>query len=554
MTISLAEEPRDGRGVRDALVATFRRVMRLYFRDIERLGDAPGPDVRGRVFVANHTNALIDPILVITGAACEISPVAKSTLWSVPGLRWLLDRAGAVPIVRRVDTPDKAAADNADVFDKIAAHLDGGGNILIFPEGTSHSEPHLAPLRTGAARMLVAAEARSRAPTGQQAAAGPGASLGQAPGTSLGQSGGASLGQSGGASLGQAPGASLGQSGGASLGQSGGASLGQAPGTSLGQSGGASLGQAPGASLGQSGGASLGQSGGARAGAGDRVAPTFQAVGLEFDARTDFRSRCLVLWGPVRKLAELPGDGEDRVRAITAVMAADLRDLLITGATHEDRLRVARVAELLANDAGERSLGAWSGIGRQVELAHRTLRSGDAALIARVAERVDAYYAELERLGLVDGQVMAPRTAHRAAPHGSPARPAPASASAWQRAALAPLAAAGFALYAIPYFLPRWIARSSDPDAVSTIKLGAALVVYPVWAAGLVAGALVLIPPPFSLLAAAIAVASPFAALRWLDAWYQRTRDATPDELARLAQLRRVACAAIDEARSRLPS
>jgi hypothetical protein len=62
------------------------------------------------------------------------------------------------------------------------------------------------------------------------------------------------------------------------------------------------------------------------------------------------------------------------------------------------------------------------------------------------------------------------------------------------------------------------------------------------------------LPPPLSLLAAAIAVASPFAALRWLDTWYQRTRDATPDELAQLARLRRAACAAIDEARSRLPS
>jgi 1-acyl-sn-glycerol-3-phosphate acyltransferase len=97
MTISLAEEPRAGRGVREALVGTFRRVMRLYFRDIERFGEAPGLDVRGRVFVANHTNALIDPILVITDAACEISPVAKSTLWSVPGLRWLLDPGSVRP-------------------------------------------------------------------------------------------------------------------------------------------------------------------------------------------------------------------------------------------------------------------------------------------------------------------------------------------------------------------------------------------------------------------------------------------------------------------------
>lgn len=424
--------------MREALVATFRRVMRLYFRDIERLGQPPGAEVRGRVFVANHTNGLIDPILVITDAACEISPVAKSTLWSVPGLRWLLDRAGAVPIVRRVDNPDKAAAANSDVFDKIAAHLGGGGNILIFPEGTSHSEPQLAPLRTGAARMLVAASARGG------------------------------------------------------------------------------------------------------------VAPTFQAVGLEFDARTDFRSRCLVLWGPVRQLADVAGDGEDRVQAITAAMATDLRDLLIEGETHEQRLRVARVAELLAHDAGDRSLGAWSDLGRQVGLAHRTLRSVDAALVTRVAERVDAYYAELERLGLIDGQVTG------AAAAGTPAPPAPTSP--WRRAALAPLAAAGFALYAIPYFLPRWIARTSDPDAVSTIKLGAALVVYPVWAAGLVAGSLVLLPPPLSFAAAAIAVASPFAALRWLDVWYLRTKEATPDELARLAGLRRAACAAIDEARSRLPS
>src|SRR5687768_2100943 len=85
--------------VRGVLVSAFRRLMRLYFRDIERVGEPPGPDTQGRIVVSNHTNALIDPILVLTDAACEISPVAKSTLWNVPGLRWILDRAGAVPIV-----------------------------------------------------------------------------------------------------------------------------------------------------------------------------------------------------------------------------------------------------------------------------------------------------------------------------------------------------------------------------------------------------------------------------------------------------------------------
>lgn len=422
--------------VRGALVWTFRRLMRLYFRQVERVGEPPGQATRGRVVVSNHTNALIDPILVLTDAACEISPVAKSTLWSIPGLRWLLDRAGAVPIVRRQDTPDKDGATNSAVFDKVAEHLARGGNILIFPEGTSHSEPRLAPFRTGAARMLLAAEDRGGVP------------------------------------------------------------------------------------------------------------PTFQAAALEFDARTDFRSRTLVLWGPVRRFADVPGEGEERILAATAQMAADLGELLVEGATHEERLRVARVAELLANEEPERTLERWNGLGRQVALASLALRGTDPELVARVAARVDAYHAELARLGLTDEQL---------APGAAPSQ-APDRAQPWRRALLAPLAASGFALYALPYFLPRWLARKQDADAISTFKLGAALIVYPVWMGGLVIGALLLLPPPLSFAAAAVAIASPFAALRWLDVWYQRDGRATEAERAHLAELRREARAAIDLARARLPS
>ncbi len=435
MTVPIADETRESLTLRGALIGTFRRVMRLYFRDIERFGEAPAAQTRGRVFVSNHSNALIDPVLVMTDAPCAISPVAKSTLWNIPGLSWLLDRAGAVPIIRKQDSPDKDASANEQVFDKIAAHLANGGNILIFPEGTSHSESKLAPLKSGAARMMQAAAERAGVP------------------------------------------------------------------------------------------------------------PTFQAVALEFDAPSDFRSRCLVLWGPVRTFAELPGEGEDQIRAATARMEDDLKELLVEGETHQDRMRIARVAELLATDAGDRTLGGWSGIGRQVELASKTLRTLDASLVARVSHHVDAYYGELERLGIDDTQVA-----------GGPPAHAPAPMSTLRRAALAPLAASGFALYAIPYFLPRWIARKADPDATSTIKIGAALVVYPLWAAGLVTGSMVLLPPPLSFAAAAIALASPFAALRWLDRIYQNKPTPEPDELSRLVRLRIAARTAIDEARSRLPS
>ncbi len=435
MTVPFADEVRDPPTLRGALVGTFRRLMRLYFRDIERFGEAPAVETHGRVFVSNHSNALLDPVLVMTDAPCEISPVAKSTLWNIPGLSWLLDRAGAVPIIRKKDNPDKDASANVAVFEKIAAHIAGGGNILIFPEGTSHSESKLAPLKTGAARMLAAAADRNGVP------------------------------------------------------------------------------------------------------------PTFQAVALEFDAPSDFRSRCLVLWGPVRTFADVPGEGEDKIRAATAQMEEDLKELLVEGETHQDRMRIARVAELLAADIGDRTLGGWSAVGRQVEVAAQTLRTVDSSLIARVAQHVDAYYGELERLGFDDAQIA-----------GGPPAPAPAPMSPLRRAALAPLAASGFALYWLPYFVPRWIARKADPDATSTIKLGAALVVYPLWAAGLVAGSMVLLPPPISFAAAAVALTSPFAALRWLDAIYLKKPTPSSDVLAKLSRLRIAARTAIDEARAKLPS
>ncbi|HEV7554233.1 MAG TPA: hypothetical protein VGO00_02195, partial [Kofleriaceae bacterium] len=234
-----------------------------------------------------------------------------------------------------------------------------------------------------------------------------------------------------------------------------------------------------------------------------------------------------------------PGDGEERVRATTARMDADLRELLVEGDSHEERRLIARIAEMLANDAGDATLHGWNTIGRQVELAGRTLRTVDERLVARVAETVAAYYAELGRLGMQDGH----------------AAPTPREPSSWlRRIAIAPLAASGFALYAIPYFIPRFVARKTDRDAVSTIKLGAALVVYPVWAAGLVTASFVMLPPPLSLVAAFVAIASPFAALEWLDDYWQRRPHVSGDELASLARLRIAARTAIDEARAKLPS
>jgi 1-acyl-sn-glycerol-3-phosphate acyltransferase len=47
---------------------------------------------------------------------------------------------------------------NDRTFDAAIAALQSGGAVQIYPEGQSHSEPSLTPLRTGAARIALMAE------------------------------------------------------------------------------------------------------------------------------------------------------------------------------------------------------------------------------------------------------------------------------------------------------------------------------------------------------------------------------------------------------------
>lgn len=384
--------------VRRTLRALFRALVRLYFRGIEEVGERPSPATGGRVFVSNHWSALIDPILVLTHAPCDISPLAKSTLWNIPGLTWLLDLADAVPVVRRRDDPNKPAAANDEIFERVALHLARGGNVLVFPEGTSHNEPQMQRLKTGAARML--ARAAQKGATGL----------------------------------------------------------------------------------------------------------TFQAVGLEFDERHAFRSRAVVAYGPVRDFA---AESEGAVESATARMRADLEEMVVEAASWEERRLVLFIAELLRNEEGGLSFAEAVKLAQGVEKARDELRARDPDLATEVERATSEYLAALEASGLSDEQLAS--EGERAEPRRSRLHPV-----GYLLALLAPL---GVVLYWVPYQVPRLVARRSEEiDQHSTLKLGAGLIAYPIWATLLVTAAYFTTPSPLGLvLACALIVVSPFVALFWLE-------------------------------------
>lgn len=115
------------------------------------------------IVAANHHNALVDGVLLLATLPRRLVSVAKAPLFSNPLIGPFLRLVGALPVHRRQDGGTDPAR-NDHLFAASTATLRRGDAILIFPEGVSQPEPTLMPLRTGAARMLLAAEADSVGP------------------------------------------------------------------------------------------------------------------------------------------------------------------------------------------------------------------------------------------------------------------------------------------------------------------------------------------------------------------------------------------------------
>ncbi len=140
------------------LLPAFSGLSRFAARTFYRLETAGVrvPRTGPVLLVANHPNSLLDPALVAAAASRPVRFLAKAPLFKDPKIGWLVRGAGSIPVYRRVDDPS-AVGRNDEMFRAVHTALAEGSAVGIFPEGISHSEPSLAPLKTGAARIALGA-------------------------------------------------------------------------------------------------------------------------------------------------------------------------------------------------------------------------------------------------------------------------------------------------------------------------------------------------------------------------------------------------------------
>ena len=142
--------------IRRVIVALVRLALRIYFQRIEVTGVEHVPLDTPVIFVLNHPNALVDPVFLLCLAPRDVSFLAKAPLFRMPVIGYLVKQLDSLPVYRHQDEGADVTK-NQETFIAARKLLARGGTIGICPEGVSHDDPGLKPIKSGAARISLAA-------------------------------------------------------------------------------------------------------------------------------------------------------------------------------------------------------------------------------------------------------------------------------------------------------------------------------------------------------------------------------------------------------------
>jgi 1-acyl-sn-glycerol-3-phosphate acyltransferase len=138
-----------------------RHALRWCYADVTVVGTVPA---RGPVLLAvNHPNELADICVVLAHVPRRVVFVANVSSADHPLVKLAYERLGVIPVhrvrdVRRAKARgEDSAAANAAAMARVLQALREGACVVVFPEGGVHRGPHLGALRTGLARMVLAA-------------------------------------------------------------------------------------------------------------------------------------------------------------------------------------------------------------------------------------------------------------------------------------------------------------------------------------------------------------------------------------------------------------
>jgi glycerol-3-phosphate O-acyltransferase / dihydroxyacetone phosphate acyltransferase len=135
--------------------------LEIYFKKIVFINrqylsvDAP------LVVICNHPNTVIDPLMALMYVHEPCFLLANYGLFKNPIAGAILRTLYCIPVKRVKDVAEGEERNNDDAFRESEEHLMAGRNLFVAAEGSSYTERHIREFKTGAARIIFAAESKT---------------------------------------------------------------------------------------------------------------------------------------------------------------------------------------------------------------------------------------------------------------------------------------------------------------------------------------------------------------------------------------------------------
>ncbi|MDZ4752816.1 MAG: lysophospholipid acyltransferase family protein [Flavobacteriales bacterium] len=133
-----------------------KTLIHIFFRRVRVLGGENIPPKGAVILIANHQNALMDPLVCCVLLKRQIHWLTRADVFRSPVISRLLHKLNMMPVYRSHDKSD-IRKDNDPVFRECVRRLQNGSIVALFPEGTHHHGKYLKTFKKGVARIALAA-------------------------------------------------------------------------------------------------------------------------------------------------------------------------------------------------------------------------------------------------------------------------------------------------------------------------------------------------------------------------------------------------------------
>lgn len=152
--------PNEDSNMKNGFNAILRLLVKIalhgYYHRILVEGKQNLPKKKAVIILANHQNALVDPLLIATQTKLKPHFLTRASVFKKPLFAKLLDFIRMIPVYRVRDGVENMEK-NKETFDRSVQILREKGSVLIFVEGGHSHQRNLRPLRKGFARIAFQA-------------------------------------------------------------------------------------------------------------------------------------------------------------------------------------------------------------------------------------------------------------------------------------------------------------------------------------------------------------------------------------------------------------